>query len=62
MSILDMERLPAADGLADFGPEKLELLLGHYGLEREGKRALLDSDKCREEWMMLRQLVSKKLI
>ena len=59
MTILDMERLPSADGLAEHGVEKLELLLDHYGKERGRRAPLLDSDTCREEWMMLKQLVFK---
>ena len=44
MTILDMERLPSADGLAEHGVEKLELLLDHYGKERGRRAPLLDSD------------------
>ena len=59
MAVLDMERMPATGGLAEHGVEKLDLLSGHYGVEREGKAPFLDADACREEWMMLKQLVSR---
>ena len=61
MTILDMENLPSVDDLAEYGVEKLELLLTHYGVEKEGKAAFIDAGTCtcREEWMLLKQLVSK---
>ena len=41
MAVLDMETLPAKDGLAEHGVEKLELLLDHYGVDKGERAALL---------------------
>ena len=43
MTILDMEKLPSIDDLSEYGVEKLELLLTHYGVEKEGMAAFIDA-------------------
>ena len=59
MTILNMENLPSVHDLAEYGVEKLEHLLTHYRVEKEGKAAFIDAGTCREEWMLLKQLVFK---
>ena len=53
MAVLDMETLPT-DGLAEYGIDKLELLLDYYGVEKEGTAAFVDADTYREEWVLLK--------
>jgi hypothetical protein len=46
MAVLDMETLPAKDGLAEHG---VELLLDHYAVEKGGRAAFINAEACREE-------------
>ena len=60
MAIFDMENLPnAATDLANSGNTELETLLKHYGEDKSGKAQLVNSDACRGEWMLMKQLVTK---
>ena len=60
MVIFDMKQLPtSANALAVSGTDELETLLQHYGEEKDGTAPLVDSDACKGEWMLMKQLVSK---
>ena len=50
MTIVDMEKLPSINDLSEYGVEKLEHLLTHYGVEKEGMAAFIDAGTCWEEW------------
>ena len=60
MVIFDMQQLPTSPSeLANSGTAELETLLQHYGEERNGTAPFVESDACRGEWMLMKQLVSK---
>ena len=61
MVIFDMQQLPtAATELANSGTAELEVLIKHYGEGKNGDHApYVDSNACRDEWMLTKQLVAK---
>ena len=60
MVIFDMEQLPTVDTeLANSGNAELEVLLDHYGEGKNGHVPHVDCNACRDEWMLMKQLVSK---
>ena len=60
MVMFDMKQLPTSTSeLALSGTTEHETLLKHYGEEKDGMVPFVDSDACKGEWMLLKQLVSK---
>ena len=60
MVIFDMEQLPTgATELANSGTAELEVLLEHYGEGKNGHAPHVDCNVGRDEWMLMKQLVSK---
>ena len=58
--IVDMEQLPTgATELAKSGTAELEIFLEHYGEGKNGCVPHVDCNASKDEWMLMRQLVSK---
>ena len=60
MVIFDMEQLPTgATELANSGTAELEVLIEYYGEGKNGHTPHVDCNACQDEWMLMKQLVSK---
>ena len=60
MVIFDMEQLPTgATELANSGTAELEVLIEYYGEGKNGHAPHVDCNACQDEWMLMKQLVSK---
>ena len=60
MVIFNIEQLPTgATELVNSGNAELEVLIEHYGEGKNGHAPHVDCNACQDEWMLMKQLVSK---
>ena len=60
LSIFDTQLIPSADsrGLLSCGKAQVDFLCRHFGQDRSGHKALISEVHFREEWLMVKQVLT----